>query len=860
MAMLGNGEGHSKLPRAHKRRTRSKVCSNCRRKKIKCDRQKPCENCVNSHLEDSCNYKDNICSGSSSNKEKVTVEEGGFFFNQDRDVELQYLKKQIADLKKQIHSSDKDKKYKYSDSTEESDVEFNLYKMPGANLLGFQSVVLNRPLSWSSSSKNDIALSLMWLYIKKRKSSEYLKSTSTNNPLNNIISESEVQTIVNTINEKRHSPDIVFRKMTLLQSEFRDLVPVLVSTSIFNDEIVSRETKNPNFIGMRLLDTTDYDKLSKQICENLPQKNITWDLIGFFFEFLYPSMPFLDECEFIKEVRRIADLEKENATKNELFKSLNVEKRLDFAYLGILLLLIHLSHLCIRRGGDDGTKTVRPDKPSWTETHKWAKETSPEPNTFALAVRCLSVFDFYNKTRFSVLQCAMFIRLLKMYAPELGDAVLAGDSQVHDSILIQIAYSLDLNREPELFESSSLNEKRNSLIRKIWWYLAITDTVSSSEYGNSLLISEKTFDTKCPFIKLGNATISNYALENKVLDNYQLLALLNSRQREILEGILDMKSSVETKMLDAQLQDFENLVCDRLGDLLGYICQGANLDSSAIPRLSYLISCKCFIMSIYFNMAIICERHRSNGLSFVYLKKALAIIMIDLLPNARSILSTSNGACGLIVTPKIELWLHKASQVLVCVIIHLNILGRRLQLDPYHEQLMKQDSNYQKNNERIILAMENYKTCGQICLKSLDPIIDVYYYGWVINSAHSFLYQNSCGEDLFKTIINNPLIASLHSYNNKEVNDLIDISESFLGTVDNQESAPTSLTDNMFSLIGDHRAANPGWPEINDIYPILDSSYNNTSEPFPTIFSIFDIMEKEYPTIMTDETLGSAIR
>lgn len=116
-------------------------------------------------------------------------------------MELQYLRKQIADLKKHIHSGDRD--FEFSKSTGKADVEFNLYKMPGVNSLGYQSVVLNRPLSWSSSSTNDVSLSLMWLYIKKRKSSEYLKSTSTNNQLSNIVSESEVQTIVNIINDEK---------------------------------------------------------------------------------------------------------------------------------------------------------------------------------------------------------------------------------------------------------------------------------------------------------------------------------------------------------------------------------------------------------------------------------------------------------------------------------------------------------------------------------------------------------------------------------------------------------------------------------------------------------------------------------
>lgn len=45
-------------PKSGKRRGNLVVCSNCRRKKIKCDKTHPCANCIRSNLTDTCKYED----------------------------------------------------------------------------------------------------------------------------------------------------------------------------------------------------------------------------------------------------------------------------------------------------------------------------------------------------------------------------------------------------------------------------------------------------------------------------------------------------------------------------------------------------------------------------------------------------------------------------------------------------------------------------------------------------------------------------------------------------------------------------------------------------------------------------------
>lgn len=58
-----------------------------------------------------------------------------------------------------------------------------------------------------------------------------------------------------------------------------------------------------------------------------------------------------------------------------------------------------------------------------------------------------------------------------MFAPEEFDGIDGGNSQLFNSMLIQMAYLLGLNRELGNFRNVFIDEKANNLGRKIWHYL-----------------------------------------------------------------------------------------------------------------------------------------------------------------------------------------------------------------------------------------------------------------------------------------------------------------------------------------------------------------------------------------------------
>lgn len=87
----------------------------------------------------------------------------------------------------------------------------------------------------------------------------------------------------------------------------------------------------------------------------------------------------------------------------------------------------------------------------------------------------LSSFHFLRKVHFSVFQCTLYLKLYQTFASEEGDGADGADSQIFNGVLIHMAYSLGIHREPRQFKHGFKDEKHNNLCRKIWHYLVFSD-------------------------------------------------------------------------------------------------------------------------------------------------------------------------------------------------------------------------------------------------------------------------------------------------------------------------------------------------------------------------------------------------
>lgn len=76
----------------------------------------------------------------------------------------------------------------------------------------------------------------------------------------------------------------------------------------------------------------------------LPTRKVIWKLIDRYFAWLYPFMPFIDEESLIRDISKILGPKSFEDTKIQQVK---VERRLDLAHIGILLVVLRLSYLSL---------------------------------------------------------------------------------------------------------------------------------------------------------------------------------------------------------------------------------------------------------------------------------------------------------------------------------------------------------------------------------------------------------------------------------------------------------------------------------------------------------------------------------
>ena len=102
------------------------------------------------------------------------------------------------------------------------------------------------------------------------------------------------------------------------------------------------------------------------------------------------------------------------------------------------------------------------------------------------AQNCLQYFDIFRKTSMPVLQCAYFLQLYHIFAPEDGDDGDGANTYALNSMVVRMAYSMGLNREPDNFKDVLNDKRQNHLGRKIWhfWLLEMYIILTLSELQN----------------------------------------------------------------------------------------------------------------------------------------------------------------------------------------------------------------------------------------------------------------------------------------------------------------------------------------------------------------------------------------
>jgi hypothetical protein len=303
------------------------------------------------------------------------------------------------------------------------------------------------------------------------------------------------------------------------------------------------------------LNRADYEtETILQIQEALPDEKLIWILVdNYFNSTLSAFMPMVSEIFFKEKMVEIIGPRKDRKSKIDIC----ITRRFDFAYMGILLIILRLTSLSV-------TKTSHS-----TPQEEYILANPIGLNAVNVAQMCLNQFRVLRRGAVPIIQCCLFMRFYHKYAPEDGDGSDGGDGQVFLGMLLQMANSIGLNRD--LSHSASLkdNSKLCNLWRMIWHEIVSLDLRQSLVLGDPILIDENYYDTLLPFLetKVKDQMTTNFEIHSSVIDNFHMNDEINKIIRDILKLILNIKTMLRVDELNPKLKRLENFVDENFKDI-----------------------------------------------------------------------------------------------------------------------------------------------------------------------------------------------------------------------------------------------------------------------------------------------------
>ncbi|CDR37051.1 CYFA0S01e06810g1_1 [Cyberlindnera fabianii] len=512
-------------------------------------------------------------------------------------------------------------------------------------------LVASGPLSLASIIKKDPFLRVTLLKIRKEKKNLNMYSFQTK-ALNT------KDLVKQIIVDQQHTEGKDVNTNAKVEEAFQ--TRLLENEALDEVKGASAERRDTQVFGQPRV---DYEtETIMKIGEVLPNQKLLWLLFDRFMGSpLAAFMPFINE-PFLSE--KLQDIIGKRSSEEVKVKSIRISRRFDFAYIGVLLIVLRISFLTV-------SKTL-----SNTDEEKYILANPIGMNVVNVAQMCLNQFRLLRRGAIPLLQCALFMRYYHKLAPEDGDGSDGGDSEVFLGMLLQMANSIGLNRDLSHVHLLQTNQRLSNVWRFIWYEIVTLDLYQSLTRGNPILVDENSFDTKIP-IWSEEANITTHKDVRKAsIKNCEMGDVINNLVRPILRDILNISKPVRVRELMTKVARLE-IHIDGNFKSLGYILNlpSGNTTESVekIFKMKNYIELKTALYSIYFHIYL--NNPQSN---YTILHKMVTIVM-ELAPMSYFLSTINNGKTNyfdtifgsgaqLMLVPVILTSLHKIAQLLIAFI------------------------------------------------------------------------------------------------------------------------------------------------------------------------------------------------
>lgn len=542
----------------------------------------------------------------------------------------------------------------------------------------------------------------------------------------------------------------------------------------------------------------DEIQLIERINLLLPSRKVIWMLIKRFFDCLYPFLPFVDEMIFRSQISEIIGSESEEHTKVE---SLQITRRLDFAIAGLLLVVLRLSYLTLFTNitSVNEKRFYSNDDSVEAKDYRFLLENPIDIDIVEVSRSCLRQFDLLSRNNLLILQLALFLRMYHIYAPEEGDSGHQGNGQVSNALLVLMAISMGLHREPDNYPEICNDGRINNIGRKIWIHLMILDVNFSAANGKPLNCDSDMFDVKAPYSKEEFSNVRNFKVERAVHKWYSDFYEIYFTWQQKLQLILSLNKGMKMGIFKQYIDQSELSLLNRIGLLLDYFDVTPLDHEQAFEkslRLKIQFATLDFHTSISFLFFNHYEKKGRYDLAGYYMSKIFHINITKLLPLGWELAENSSdllkSTTDLMITPEFEGLVHKSLVFITAIQVRVKISLE------YYKQYLNNTSptNYDKSDleksKKMKLFYETLKSLFTLFMRLISNLSKRYYYAWKIVKIFSAVRDYLLDESFFSNL--QSTFSTPFRYPTELIEELIEISQRAIELV-KRKKEPSSKPD-----------------------------------------------------------------
>lgn len=472
----------------------------------------------------------------------------------------------------------------------------------------------------------------------------------------------------------------------------------------------------------------------------LPTRKVIWKLIDNFFVYLYPCFPFLDEVDFRNQVSRLIGDER-----IEVKPIVRNEKKIDFAFIGILLIVVRLSYLSLfstlTQINEMAFKSEDPDPK--VQEKKYLLNNPVTVESFHIAQQCFKSFNLFNVTDFPVFQLGLFCYVYRIWGPEFGIEPDNTELNGLKCTLFQLAYSLGLNREPTKFNSGvfKTNVKVDNLGRKMWGFLHFADVLDGYLIGNPLLSKTYASDTYKPFFTIENSNLIDVKKEQFVVESTASAQTLCTKYfASFIRDLLDLNGTQKVSKIINSLELIEQEYDKPNGifrNLLHDPKNNYNNGFTALLKFKIQLDIKYSTVSIYVHLFNFFEKRGNYELQYYCLMKILNI-SFKVLPQIINVIEEDN-LYNFLIIPAMETILHKNMVIIYAMLLRIKLNYQTLWSS-------NDDMGLYQTLERSLM------TTMDLHAKIVEPLAKRYFYSW-------FIYRCfTCSKILYEQVTNPEIV------------------------------------------------------------------------------------------------------